>query len=154
MEQALSEFSRRTSLPVRVHDGVAGDVTVRNSEGTARTFLDTVAAASDSVYWYDGVALHIETRDSIRSVYAEARGYPIDQLNSEISSLGLRSESFPLRATRDGGLIRIAGPNEYVEQVSEVVNRLVILRQSRRTDPDGDPIYLPRVYHGRNSTRQ
>ena len=154
VEQALSEFSRRTALPVRVHDGVGGTVTVRNAEGSAETFLDAVSAASDAVYWYDGVALHIETRASIRSAYTEARGFPIEQLRAEIDALGLKNEAFPLRATKDGGLIRIAGPNEYVEQVGEVVNRLVILRQSRRTDPDGDPIYLPRVYHGRNSMRQ
>jgi len=149
VSQLMREFSRRTSVMVSLNDAIRGKVTVRNSAGTVGSFLDQVAERTASVWWYDGVVVTLESRDTIQSTLVDIDGYPIDRLNGQLSEMGLAWDAFPVRATSDGVLARVAGPTAYVGQVTDVIERLVANRRER--GEGGVKASKPNIFHGGRS---
>ncbi len=142
----MAEFSQRTSLQVNVSTALKGAVDVRNSAGTIGSFLDQVSSKSQAVWWHDGIVLHMEPATSIASAYVDVSDISIEDLTDQIDHMGLLWEDFPIRVSGDGSMARIAGPESYIRQVSEVVERLVDMKRNR-------PVQVrrsmqPRVYLG------
>lgn len=131
VEEVMAEFAQRTLLPISVSEALDGLVDVRNSAGTIGTFLNQIASKVQAVWWHDGIVLHLEPANSISSTYVEISDMPIDELKGQIADFGLDWEAFPIRISSDGALLRISGPESYVSQVTEVVERLVELRRNR-----------------------
>ncbi len=127
----MTEFAQRTQVPVSLSDALAGPVDVRNSDGTIGSFLDQIAASSRAVWWHDGIVLHVEPATSISSAYIDVEGAEVDDLQQQIEDVGLDWGAFPIRFSKDGSIARIAGPESYVKQVSEVLERLVAIRRNR-----------------------
>ena len=146
LNEVMTEFAQRTSLPVNVSDALNGMVDVRNSSGTIGSFLNQVSSKTQSVWWHDGIVLHLEPSTSITSAFVDVSDIPVDVLSGQIDEMGLLWDAFPIRFSKDGSIARIAGPNSYVTQVSEVVERLVEMRRNR---PERVRRSLqPRVYFG------
>jgi len=146
LSEVMAEFSQRTSLQVNVSTALKGAVDVRNSAGTIGSFLDQVSSKSQAVWWHDGIVLHMEPATSIASAYVDVSDISIEDLTDQIDHMGLLWEDFPIRVSGDGSMARIAGPESYIRQVSEVVERLVDMKRNR-------PVQVrrsmqPRVYLG------
>ena len=131
IKEVMSEFAQRTLLPVSVSDALSGLVEVRNSSGTIGSFLNQIASKVQAVWWHDGIVLHLEPANSISSIYVDISDMPIDELKSQIDEFGLGWDAFPIRISADGSLARVAGPESYVTQVKEVIERLVEMRRNR-----------------------
>ena len=131
IDEVMAEFAQRTLLPINVSNALQGAVDVRNSGGTIGSFLNQIAAKVQAVWWFDGVVLHLEPSTSISSAYVDVEGIPTDDLKGRISEVGLGWEAFPIRFSDDGAIARIAGPESYVSQVKEVVERLVEMQRNR-----------------------
>ena len=129
--EVMAEFAQRTLLPVSVSDALSGVVDVRNSSGTIGTFLNQIASKVQAVWWHDGIVLHLEPANSISSVYVDITDMPVEELEAQIAEFGLGWEAFPIRISGDGTLARVAGPESYVTQVKEVIERLVEMRRNR-----------------------
>jgi|GEM_PF-6900682 len=127
----MAEFAQRTLLPVSVSDTLSGIVDVRNSSGTIGTFLNQIASKVQAVWWHDGIVLHLEPANSISSVYVDIADMPVAELEGQIADFGLGWDAFPIRISADGTLARVAGPQSYVTQVTEVIERLVEMRRNR-----------------------
>ncbi len=131
INEVMAEFAQRTLLPINVSDALQGVIDIRNSGGTIGSFLNQVSAKIQAVWWYDGVVLHLEPSTSISSAYVDVEGMPADELEGRIGEVGLGWDSFPIRFSQDGSIARIAGPESYVSQVKEVVERLVEMQRNR-----------------------
>lgn len=146
LSEVMTEFSQRTSLPINVSEALTGSVDVRNSSGNIGSFLNQVSSKTQSVWWYDGIVLHLEPSTSITSAFVDVSDIPVEDLTGQIDEMGLLWDAFPIRFSKDGSIARIAGPNSYVTQVSEVVERLIVMQRNR---PERVRRSLqPRVYFG------
>ena len=148
--QVLADLSRRSGVPVLVGDGLRADVTIRNADGSVADLLNQVAVEAGALWWFDGVAIHVERGDAVGSALVELRGVPIETILGQLSGLGLTDARFPIRATGDGALVRVVGPTGYVEQMSAIVSALVEVEVARRSGAVDPPAaFVPRVYYGR-----
>ena len=150
VREVLGDLSRRSGTPVMMGDGLRADVTIRNAEGSVADFLNQVSVEAGALWWFDGVAIHVERGDSIQSALVEIRGVPLETIEEQLSALGLVDMRFPIRATGDGALVRVVGPAGYVEQMSALVSALVEIEVARRSGVTDPPAaFVPRVYYGR-----
>lgn len=131
LNEVMAEFAQRTSLPVNVSNALQGTVDVRNSSGTIGSFLNQISSKTQSVWWHDGIVLHLEPATSIASAYVDISEVSKNELSGQIDEMGLLWDAFPIRFSKDGSMARIAGPESYVKQVSEVVERLVEMERNR-----------------------
>jgi len=146
LSEVMAEFAQRTSLPVNVSSALQGTVDVRNSSGTIGSFLNQISSKTQSVWWHDGIVLHLEPATSIASAYVDVSDISNSVLTGQIGEMGLLWDAFPIRFSGDGSMARIAGPESYVKQVSEVVERLVEMKRNR---PERVRRSLqPRLYFG------
>ena len=144
----LAALGRRAGLTVR-GDGVEGTVSVDNAGGTIRTLLDDVAADAAATWWFDGLVVRIEPVSALTTRLLLTQGLPVAEVETELASLGLRDDRFPLTASADGSIVRIAGPSSYVEQVAALIETLIAARRARTGTPTEVGLYAPRVYYGR-----
>ena len=150
VRQVLEDLSRRSGTPVLVGEGLRADVTIRNAEGSVADLLNQVAVEAGALWWFDGVAIHVERGDAIESALVEVRGVEIETILDQLAGLGLTDTRFPIRATGDGALVRVVGPAGYVQQMAAIVSALVEIEVARRSGVADPPAaFVPRVYYGR-----
>lgn len=137
--QALRDFSRLTGLPVEGQ--VAGRVTVIDAGGSASDFLDRFAEQTGSVWWYDGLTVKLEPLGSMRSIVIGTRGLDISTLDDAMSFIGLKTDRFTTRMSKDGTLFNVVGPAGYVSEVESLIEQIISARRTRRAG-------LPVVYRG------
>lgn len=146
VERIIGEFSKKISVPVRLHGSMLTRIDVDNATGTVEDFLSQLSSVSEIAWWYDGAAYHFELNSEVTNDVVETRGYPVDRLAERIRELGIVNRPFPFRQSADGALLYIAGPKKYVETTTDLARRLVALRMRRGS---GEEVQiLPRVYVG------
>lgn len=148
VSQIASTLSARTSLPVRLSAEGIGPVTIRNREGSVRDLLDQLGSTSNLVWWIDGVAIHLEPRDTVTSRLVVVRGLPLDDIERNLGVFDLDDARFPLAATADAGVVRVGGPAGYVDAVAGLIETLVANRQRRTAGPASADPTLPRIFRG------
>lgn len=78
-----------------------------------------------------------------------SQGLSLEAIRTELRTLGLLDDRFPLTSTGDGSVIRVIGSQGYVAQVRTLIETLINTRRARTGTPDELGLYVPRVFHGR-----
>lgn len=165
VEQVLSDVTRQVGIVSRLSDGVSGTVTIENGEGRLVDVLDQTASQVRATWWYDGTILHVDSDATLTTLFVDPQGLSVDAINREMEALGLYDPRFELRASSNGSILRVSGPQGYVDQVVSLVTTLNAARRlgvaaagaqaAGAAGEDGAPdpagLYLPRVYRGRPS---
>ena len=151
VDQVLSDVTRQAGIIIRLGDGVNGSVTIDNGDGTLIEVLEEAASQVSAVWWYDGTILHIDSDATLTTTFIDPQGLAVATIEGELRALGLYDPRFGLRSSSSGAILRVSGPQSYVDQV---VALIATLNSARRlglaiTEDDVSGLYLPRVYRGR-----
>ena len=160
VEQVLADVTRRVGIVARLSDGVAGEVTIENGDGRLVDVLDQAAAQVRAVWWYDGTILHVDSDDTLTATFLDPQGLSVAAITREMQALGFYDPRFEIRSSSNGSILRISGPQGYVDQAVSLVTALNTARRLGFTAPAGEvgaqeaaadvsSLYLPRVYRGR-----
>lgn len=150
VQSALGDLGRRTGVTVRLDPSVQGNVSLDNSDGSVLSFLEEALSQTSATWWYDGVILYVEPQDGLTSQLVISQGLSLDAIRTELGTLDLLDDRFPLASTGDGSVIRVIGPAGYVAQVRTLIETLINTRRARTGTPEDVGLYVPRVFHGRS----
>ncbi|RMC34933.1 hypothetical protein C9E81_12655 [Paracoccus alkanivorans] len=143
IEAVLQEMTQKTDIPVIAAEGVGGRVTISNPDGSLRDALDDMASQGHMVWWFDGVAVHVEPAGTVVSRLIGLDGVPVDELRNQMRELGLSDPHYPLRAGAEAGMIRVVAPQGYIDAVSELVEHM-----AAASAPDAKSKGLPTIIRG------
>lgn len=145
IEALLQEMTQKTGVPVMAAKGSDGRVTLSNPDGSLRDALDGMARQGQVVWWFDGVAVHVEPAETVVSQLIGLDGVSVGELRNEMRELGLSDPQYPLRAGAEAGMIRIVAPQGYIDAVSELATHMAAARA-----PDAVQKGLPTIIRGKS----
>ena len=137
----LQEMTQKTGVPVMTARNSGGRVSISNADGSLRSALDQVAVQGDVIWWFDGVAVHVEPSGAMTSRLIRLEGLSLDDLRQQMREIGLSDPQYPLHAGGTSGMVRIVGPQGYIDAVSELITHMADGREAPRRG-------LPRIIRG------
>ncbi len=149
ISRLLDEFSRRNALPLQVSEGLSGSVSIRNKDGTGRSFLDQLSARVNATWWHNDVIVFIEPVASIKSKNFDLGEVPFDILTKELKTMGLSKDQYPVSATQIGSLVRVSGPTEYLSNVEDFIDDLKTAHVEELS-PVAVKATQPKIYFGQS----
>lgn len=149
-QQIFLDVSRRAGIVARLGDGVSGNVTIEGGGRSLVEVLNETSSQLSATWWFDGAILHVDSDETLSTVFVDPMGLSVRTIERELEALGLYDPRFALRASSNGAILRISGPRGYVDQVIALIETL---NQSRRfgapvRDGDTSAYYLPRIIRG------
>lgn len=155
IEQVLSDVTRQAGVVARIGDAVEGEVTIDNGDGRLADVLDQTASQVGAVWWYDGTILHVDSDATLTTLFVDPQGLSVEAITREMEALGLYDPRFEIRSSSNGAILRISGPQGYVDQVVSLITtlnnarRLGLVPAGEEAGENASGLYLPRVYRGR-----
>lgn len=147
VKQVLNDISEIAGSPLVVSETVSGRVTIDNSVGTVAETLTAISTQVPIIWWYDGAALRVESRNSVASKTIPTSHMQPSILISELKALEVYDERFPLKFTSSGAFVRVVGPAGYTELISETI---AVIQQNRiqkicTRDNENTPVEISRA---------
>ena len=149
LREVLGDMGRRVGVTIRVNDAVRGSVSVDNADGDVGSMLDSVLSQVGATWWFDGLIFYVEPQASLQTRLMVSQGLTLREIEGEMRSLQLTDPRFPVTATADGSILRVAGPAGYVDQVVALVETLIAARRAQTGTPAELGQFRPRVFYGR-----
>jgi type II secretory pathway component GspD/PulD (secretin) len=151
LEQVLLDISRRSGIIVQQGQGVEGTVTIEGTESTLVEVLSAASAQAGLVWWFDGTILRVDSEETLTTRFIDPQGLSIANIERELRALGIYEPRFVLRASSNGSIVRVSGPQSYVDQVIALIETMNAARRFGADPESLDPtgLYLPRIYRGR-----
>lgn len=131
VRDVLTEFGRNLSLPMEISRQVEGRVRGDIRGGSAREFLDQIAAANGLAWYFDGGVLHVASRSEITQRTFDLQGIDSAQLMRHLDRWNT-GEPLTARLIDGGSTLRAVGPASWIESLAQRIQRL---RQSPSTGP-------------------
>ncbi len=119
--RALNDVSTLSGTPVIVEPSLSGRLSVNNAKGTVATALAAVASQVPIVWWFDGVALHVEPQSNLRSAILSLGRVAPEELKAELIAMNLFDPRFPIHESSRGSFLRIVAPQGYVAEAKQLI---------------------------------
>ena len=146
IEAMLKDVTAKTGVPVILPERIRGGITLSNPQGSLRDALDAMARQGGAVWWFDGMAVHVEPAAAMVSRLIALDGFTIDELRGQMAATGLDDRQYPLRAAEGAEMVRVVGPRGYADAVAELAAHMA---QRRKPEAKAAPRALPTVIRGR-----
>lgn len=141
-KSVLQDISRNVGIPMIIDAKISGNVDLSNARGSVRDALDTVTGQTNSVWWFDGAAVHVEPASALVSRLIGLNGITFGQLQAQIKAIGLEDPQYPLRASPNAEMVRIVAPAGFADAVETLANHMAELRHAEGPERIGRPVIL------------
>lgn len=117
LQSVLSAFARTQGLSAEFGPGVKGSVSGRFRNVDPDAFLEAMGEAYDVGHYVLGDVLHVYRLDTVKKEFLTVPSGSTEELVESLKRSGFISEELPLHVNRDGNMLTIKGPPEYIENL-------------------------------------
>lgn len=142
---ALNMFGKNTNIAISIDEKINGSLSFDNDAPSSRIdYLNQVSELIGFTWYYDGYKLMVEDVSKYTT-----KNIPLDKFDSYTALNALRSMSFYqdkflLEAVDEKSIIRVSGPESYVEAVANFLDsmesarpkQLIVVRGQRSSSID------------------
>ncbi|MFV0385998.1 hypothetical protein [Paracoccus sp. (in: a-proteobacteria)] len=140
----LQDLAQKTDVPVIASAALQGTVSLSNPDGTVGDVLDTLSRQGHLVWWFDGIAIHVEPPADMVSRLIALDGVSVGALRQQMEEVGLADPKYPILAGSGAQMVRVVSPKGYADAVDELAKHMSAVRKEAQTE-EGD---LPRIIRG------
>ncbi|MES0864872.1 hypothetical protein ABLN87_21190 [Ruegeria sp. SCPT10] len=125
VKQALRVFARNLNVTLKMEGEITGTIQSKGKMTLSkREYIDRIASELDLVWYFDGLILHVASRDSLRT-----RIFPLSINNGNhiievLVTLGVFQREFIHNVDEKNRILLVTGPDSYIQIVDEALKSL------------------------------
>ena len=120
----LLAFGANLGIRIQLSDEINGQVHGDLPELPAGQFLESLGQRFGFDWYYDGDVLYVTEASEAQARMLVLGSVAFPDLESELASLGLLDDRYPLRHSSDSNLALVSGPPRYVALIEETLTAL------------------------------
>lgn len=120
----IDGVARQVGVHAEVSSKVEGRVHGRLPADTARGLLDKLASIYGFEWYFDGQSVHVSAASESVAKIVPLRKVVAAELQETLAHLGILDARWPLRFSRRGDVVEIAGPPHYVALIEQTISAL------------------------------
>lgn len=123
LSKLLAEFAAKQGVGAKVSERLTGSVTGDIIFSDPKEFLELIGRTHLLNWYFDGVSAYFYPIDEMHSRLLPLDNVNDEQLRNTMKKLGLFDERFEWLVTDDGNLLKVQGPDMYLDQISSILDR-------------------------------
>lgn len=122
----LRDFGQAQRVPVIIAAEITGDVATQYPKLSPEEYLNTLCR-DNSLFWFErNAAIYVYPNSQLKSRIIPIGKVSPARIVEVLRRFQLYSESFPLKADTELGLIYVTGSDDYLNEVEGIIQRMVV----------------------------